>query len=142
MHKDPIRALIDRIDRAHRDKDAAAIAACYAPDAPIFDLAPPLGHRGIDAGQLAGWFKGWKGPVERDSRRLTIEVHGDVAVATGYIQVRAVTQDGQDAAWWMRATTLFRRDGGEWRIVHEHTSVPFHMDGSFRAAVDLEPPKE
>ena len=25
------------------------------------------------------------------------------------------------------------------RIIYEHNSVPFHMDGSFRAAVDLEP---
>ena len=28
---------------------------------------------------------------------------------------------------------------GTWKIAHEHTSVPFYMDGSFRAAVDLEP---
>ena len=26
-----------------------------------------------------------------------------------------------------------------WRIAHAHTSVPFHMDGSFRAAVELQP---
>ena len=24
-------------------------------------------------------------------------------------------------------------------IVHEHESVPFYMDGSFRAAIDLKP---
>jgi ketosteroid isomerase-like protein len=28
---------------------------------------------------------------------------------------------------------------GEWRIVHDHSSVPFYMDGSYRAAVDLKP---
>ena len=26
-----------------------------------------------------------------------------------------------------------------WKIVHLHESVPFHMDGSQRAALDLEP---
>jgi ketosteroid isomerase-like protein len=39
----------------------------------------------------------------------------------------------------MRATLCFRREGDEWKIAHAHTSVPFHMDGSFRAAVDLTP---
>jgi ketosteroid isomerase-like protein len=39
----------------------------------------------------------------------------------------------------MRSTLCFRREGGAWKIAHAHTSVPFHMDGSFRAAVDLEP---
>jgi ketosteroid isomerase-like protein len=39
----------------------------------------------------------------------------------------------------MRATLCFVRKGGGWKIVHEHTSVPFHMDGSFQAALDLKP---
>lgn len=26
-----------------------------------------------------------------------------------------------------------------WRIVHQHESTPFYMDGSFTAAVDLTP---
>jgi ketosteroid isomerase-like protein len=40
---------------------------------------------------------------------------------------------------WFRATVCWRRIDGAWRIVHEHTSTPFYMDGSFRAAVDLTP---
>jgi ketosteroid isomerase-like protein len=32
-----------------------------------------------------------------------------------------------------------RRIDGAWKIVHEHASVPFAMDGSFRALVDLKP---
>ena len=35
-------------------------------------------------------------------------------------------------------TALARTDDG-WRVIHDHVSVPFHMDGSFRAAIDLEP---
>jgi hypothetical protein len=29
--------------------------------------------------------------------------------------------------------------GGEWRITHEHNSTPFYMDGSDKAALDLQP---
>jgi len=31
-----------------------------------------------------------------------------------------------------------RRDG-RWQITHEHQSVPFEMDGSFTASIDLQP---
>jgi ketosteroid isomerase-like protein len=40
---------------------------------------------------------------------------------------------------WFRQTLCFRKINGAWTIVHEHESVPFYMDGSFRAAIDLKP---
>lgn len=40
---------------------------------------------------------------------------------------------------WFRSTVGLRRLDGVWRITHEHGSTPFYMDGSFAAAVDLEP---
>jgi PhnB protein len=40
---------------------------------------------------------------------------------------------------WIRLTLGFRKIGGAWKVTHEHTSVPFYMDGSFKAAVDLTP---
>ena len=32
---------------------------------------------------------------------------------------------------WFRHTFGLRKIGGDWKIVHEHESVPFYMDGSF-----------
>ena len=40
---------------------------------------------------------------------------------------------------WFRQTLCFRKIRGAWKIAHQHESVPFYMDGSYRAAVDLEP---
>ena len=45
--------------------------------------------------------------------------------------------DGETNEIWFRQTFGFRRIAGEWRIAHQHESVPFYMDGSYRAAVDL-----
>jgi ketosteroid isomerase-like protein len=36
-------------------------------------------------------------------------------------------------------TLCLTKVDGAWLIEHEHTSTPFYMDGSFRAAVDLTP---
>jgi ketosteroid isomerase-like protein len=39
----------------------------------------------------------------------------------------------------VRGTVGLRRIDGRWKITHEHASVPFYMDGSYKAAVDLQP---
>jgi ketosteroid isomerase-like protein len=39
----------------------------------------------------------------------------------------------------VRLTACRRKINGKWLITHEHVSVPFYMDGSSRAAVDLTP---
>jgi len=40
---------------------------------------------------------------------------------------------------WFRATDGLRKVDGRWQVTHEHNSTPFYMDGSLKAAVDLEP---
>jgi ketosteroid isomerase-like protein len=39
---------------------------------------------------------------------------------------------------WIRSTTCFRKFDGEWKVVHEHNSVPFDP-ATGTAALDLEP---
>jgi PhnB protein len=36
-------------------------------------------------------------------------------------------------------TTALARTPEGWRVVHDHVSVPFYMDATERAALDLEP---
>jgi len=134
-----IRALIESGNQAHHRRDAAAIAAPYAKDARIFDLAPPLSHHGLDRKELEAWLDTWVGPVDRDSRDFDIAISGDLAFGHGFYRISAESKAGGHAVFWFRATLCLQRSAGEWRIVHEHTSVPFRMDGSFLAATDLEP---
>jgi ketosteroid isomerase-like protein len=134
-----IKAVLEAVRKGHHDKDAAAIGAQYTPDAAIFDLAPPLAHM-ADISGLAAWLDTWEGPVGLEERDLTIEVSGGLAFCHGLSKVSATTKaDGQRAQWWQRITVCLRRTEGAWKIVHEHASVPFYMDGSYRAAIDLEP---
>jgi ketosteroid isomerase-like protein len=49
--------------------------------------------------------------------------------------------NGAKADLWFRETACFRREGGRWRITHMHNSVPFAMDGSDKALLDLQPDK-
>ena len=132
-----IVALIERVDLAYRTKDADAVAAAYAPDAVMFDLAPPLAMA-FDRTKLAEWFATWDGPLEHTWQDRRIRVSGDLGVCTALLQTRA-TKQGERAEFWIRCSLVFARGKDCWKVVHEHSSVPFHMDGSYRAATDLKP---
>ena len=89
---------------------------------------------------LAAWLDTWEGPISLVERDLKFAVSGDLAICHGLQKASATTKaDNQRAEWWQRITICLSRIDGVWKIIHEHTSVPFHMDGSFRAALDLEP---
>jgi ketosteroid isomerase-like protein len=40
---------------------------------------------------------------------------------------------------WVRVTACFCKIDGKRMVAHEHISVPFYMDESNKAAVDLKP---
>lgn len=130
-------AVLDALAQGLRTRDATAVGELFAPQARIFDLAPPLAH-GFDREGLEAWLAGWDGPVEQSLPDLQVEMSGDLAVCHGLVHVQT-TRGGEDVSWWARATYALARDERGWRIVHEHTSVPFYMDGSDRAAIDLQP---
>jgi len=135
-----ILALIGSVLKANHDKDAAAFAAPFAADAAVFNLAPPLVHHGIDLEEKQAWLDSWATPVDLESRDLKVTVSGDLALCHGFLRMRG-TKKGTDFPidFWMRETLCLQRVAGGWRIVHEHTSVPFYMDGSLRPAFDLQP---
>ena len=135
-----VLAVIQNLSKANHDKNAAAFAAQFAPGAAIFNLAPPLIHRGVDLQEKEAWFDTWDGPIEIEPRDFNITISGDTAFAYGYLRL-AGNKKGVDqpVSFWMRETLCLERKGDTWRIVHEHTSVPFYMDGSLRPAFDLKP---
>lgn len=134
-----ILALISSIHQAHHDKNATGIAAPYAPHAGIFDLEPPLMHDGISVERKERWLATWDGPVEIEPRDFQLTVDGDHAMGWGYLKMSGAKHGGPRVSFWMRETVVLKRAAGQWRIVHEHTSVPFYMDGSLRPAFDLHP---
>ena len=52
---------------------------------------------------------------------------------------RKVDDPSHEVDLWFRTTVVLKKVSARWQIVHEHDSVPFYMDGSLRAAVDLQP---
>lgn len=135
-----IREVIAGMAQARYDKDAEAIAAAYTRGAAIYNLAPPLRHTGIDIEATRAWLATWEGPITIEPRDFEVRVAGDTAVAWGYMRMQgAKIEPPAKPNFWMRETLVLERRGGAWRIVHEHTSVPFYMAATTRPAFDLKP---
>lgn len=137
-----IRVLVEQQAKAISAKDAEAALAAYAPTIVKFDLAPPLRHLGpaaLERAVLQAWFDTWRGPIGYGVRDLAVTARGDLAFCHGLLHISGDKVAGERADVWTRLTLCLECLGGAWKIVHEHTSVPFYMDGSERAALDLQP---
>jgi ketosteroid isomerase-like protein len=145
-----IRDLLARMAAAHHAKDGARIVADYAPDIVTYSMAPPLQARRGDLLDIGGdrkadmttaegvqqWLDGFgDAPFDFELRDLQVVAGGDVA----YAHALARMGSAGTFSMWFRITFGLRKIDGQWRITHEHESVPFNMDQSFSAAVDLQP---
>jgi ketosteroid isomerase-like protein len=134
-----IRKVISAWTDALRTKDIPGVVRHHAPDFVHFSLAPPLTSTGGDTAGLQAWFATWRGPIGYEMRDLAITAGDDAAFCHSLTRITGTRSDGEATDLWFRQTLGFRKVNGEWRITHEHESVPFYMDGSLKAAVDLEP---
>jgi uncharacterized protein (TIGR02246 family) len=121
------RAVIEARVAAVAAKDLEVLLACYAEDVTLFDAVGPLHDAGREAerARLREWFGAYRSAIELDIRDLDVVADGDVAFAHYLFHVRGTMHDGTVVAMWVRSTAGLRRDAGGWKIVHEHSSVPF-----------------
>ncbi|MFB2879427.1 YybH family protein [Floridanema aerugineum] len=137
-----IRTLIDELTNAIRTKDVDRLTSCYAADTVMFVLAPPLqikGNEGSSKKNLEEWFASFQGSIGYEIRDLHITTSDEVAFCYSLNQISGTRSDGSKTDIWVRETLCFYKINSEWKILHQHQSVPFYMDGSNKAAIDLKP---
>lgn len=69
---------------------------------------------------VASWFSD---STEYDFEVVAAGASGDLAYTVGYEHNR-VKVDGQPTTYTLRATHVYRREHGQWRIVHRHADFP------------------
>jgi ketosteroid isomerase-like protein len=137
-----VKSVLEELAAAIRNKDAKAAIELYTDVIVTFDLAPPLrldAEQERDPAYLQRWFDTWEGPIESKPHRIEVRVSGDVAYAFGLRHMTGTKKGGEKVDLWFRATAGLVRRNGRWKIDHMHNSVPFAMDGSDRALLDLKP---
>ena len=128
MHEVQIKALLEAWADAVRRHDLCAILAHHDPEIVMFDVPPPLQCKGIEAYKET-WdllFRYHKPGTAFDIEELSITAGEDVAFAA------AIMRCGPDSSknpadkdgFFFRLTMGLQKVEGEWRIAHEHHSVP------------------
>ena len=136
-----IRRVIDERIAAIRARDAEGVVASLAEDVVAFETVPPLAlppGAARDVAGVAAWLGGFE-EIDVEVRDLRIEAAGEVGFAHALHHLTGTRTGGHKVSIWMRSTMGFRRSTGKWKIVHAHTSVPFHPGPEMKAAVDLQP---
>jgi hypothetical protein len=103
------------------------------------------GHRGHVSGPTtrhlvqAGRTAGCDGAARNCWTPRGCRPGGDIAYCHSLDHLTGTRTDGEREDFWVRATVGLRKTGDGWKVTHEHTSVPFYMDGTDRPAFDLLP---
>ena len=134
--------ILTRYEDAIARRDADAVVADYVDDALAFDLAPPLQQVFNPAEAVGGirdWLETWEDDLRVTHAEPTLLEEGDIAMLWCLQHMTGTKKGEAPSSLWFRSTLALRRVAGAWKIVHIHTSVPFAMDGSGKALLDLEP---
>ena len=136
-----IRSLIDQRVKAavcerRRGCDLRVSRLDYVP----FTLEPPLVSTMTGAKEYDSWFATWQGPIGTEIRDLDIAVSGDLGIShsLNLMSGRSVGRTTTSSSGIARPSASARSMApGRSRTCIR--SVPFYMDGSFGAAIDLKP---
>jgi uncharacterized protein (TIGR02246 family) len=121
-----IRALFEQWAKAVRAQDYAAIRSNHDAHVLMFDVPPPFQSRGVDA-YMATWdmfYKYAERPVAFDFTEIEVTCGLEVAFVTAIGHCVTTDPRGNREPLDFRLTMGLKKLAGDWRIAHEHHSVP------------------
>jgi ketosteroid isomerase-like protein len=143
MPQDPVDALRQLITErvaAVEAKDPTPLASRQASDIVTFDVLPPLMSRGTSAviEKTQQWFDGYATKIGYEVEQLDIRANDQLGFCSFVYHVSGTLQSGDEVDMWVRATLCCEQFDGQWRIVHDHESVPFDPETG-QAQISLKP---
>ena len=130
--RNQVEDVLEAYAAAVRAKDVDAFVSLYTEDVRVFDMWGVWAYEGQSAwrANVAEWF-GSLGheQVAADLADVQAVVGSDVAVLHAQITFRGLSADGEELrSMDNRLTWGLRKDGGAWKIAHEHTSAPVDFE--------------
>jgi len=125
-----IRQLHEAFERDIKTKALDPIMAQYADDLVAFDAVGALQFKGVDE-YRAHWqrcFEFCQGEGFFETHELHVTVVGDLAYSRMLNHCGGPNAEGEMQTGWMRGTRVWTRRDGDWKVIHEHFSMPFDME--------------
>jgi ketosteroid isomerase-like protein len=137
-----IQQVFARWKTAFEAKDVNGVMAMYAPGATLtaYDVVPPLQFKGADAytKDYGAFFAQFDGPIRVELSDDHVVAGADTGFAYGLERLTGKMTNGTPVDMWLRYTEGLKLIDGQWRVVHEHISVPVDLDTG-KARLDLKP---
>lgn len=110
-------------------RDVDRLLACYTSDAVCFDAIPPFTDNLTSLRQkYLECFPCIPEGCRCEVRDLRILRRGTLAVTHFLWRLRGDLGDSPVARTWLRGSQSWVLEGEDWRICHEHWSLPFDID--------------
>jgi uncharacterized protein (TIGR02246 family) len=129
-NEEQVRELTRNWLKAVHARDAEAVMACYADDVITYDLFTPTKVTGTAAYRknYEMWFQCCQnGPPSYEIKELDVVAGDDIAFCRSLNRMTGPNAEGTEEESWLRVTVCLRKIGGEWKVVHEHVSVPLDL---------------
>ena len=129
---DPVAHHFARYQSAAQAKDLEAFIALYHPQVEVFDAWNCWRMQGLQAWRaaVAAWFSGLgEQPLVVDVALIGRHVGTDLAWACAWVEYAETAPDGGCGRSVVnRLSVVLRREAGDWRVVHEHSSMPLDAE--------------
>lgn len=125
-----IRELHEAFEHETKSRNLDRIMNQYADEVVAFDAVGALQFKGRDE-YRAHWqrcFEHCPGEGFFETHELHVMVSGDMAYSRMLNHCGGPNAEGQMQTAWMRASRVWGRRDGDWKVIHEHFSMPFDME--------------
>ena len=127
--KNEITALLNQYEQDVRNKDVEDLLRLHTNNIETFDLMAPFKYSGKELlrDRIEQWFKSYDGEIKFKFQDINVETGEELSICHALIKTSGKLQSGQRSEMWTRSTLGLRKEEGQWRIFHEHTSEPIDM---------------
>ena len=125
-------------DTALHNGDAALRKAVWSHDDPVTLFGAARSASGWDElGQVFDWLESRFSRGTYEYEVLAAGASGDLGYIVGIEHSSASIGGAEPEAYELRATTICRRENGEWKVVHRHADPQPESDAARRQAAQL-----
>lgn len=137
-----IEALMNEWTEALQQKDAELMAHYYSEDAKVYDLGSQTTSKAAYKELWSNCFPYFDDNIAVERKGITIHASEDMAFVYGYSRVLGAKTDDPAAKAWCRMTVCYQKVKDQWRVIHEHISMPIDFENNQPALIMDAPVEE
>lgn len=124
-----ITDLIKKYEADVKNKNVDDLLDLHSVEIQTFDLMAPFQYSGKrELGErIQEWFDSYDGEIKFNFNNVIIEADEQLAVCHALVNTSGTLNNGERSDMWTRSTLALKKEQGNWKIFHEHTSEPIDM---------------